>query len=79
MAVFPITLFGVLQTVHGARVLEIETEVPVAVEALQKAVLARLGGCEHPVALAENHRLLRGAEMLDSGRPLLALPPVCGG
>lgn len=79
MALFPITLYGLLQSLHGARTLELEAPLPVRVEALQQALAARLGGCDVPVALAENNRILRPEDVLDSARPLLALPPVCGG
>ncbi len=79
MAVFQVTLFGVLQTLHGQRVMNVEAEVPVTVLSLQKTLISQLGGCEYPVALAENNRLLKANDMLETGRPLMALPPVCGG
>ena len=79
MVRFSITLFGALQTVYGKRVMEIEAVVPVNVLALQKEVLSRLGQCDLPVALAENGRILKRDDVLENARPLMALPPVCGG
>lgn len=79
MALFPITLFGMLQTLHGQRTLNLEAQVPLRVKDLQSLLAHSLGGCDVPVALAESNRILKPEEILEAPRPLMALPPVCGG